>query len=225
MAPHQTLPDPSPLISQPQNQHPNNTMQLKSLSIGRKAIKFVRVLNPDSDDDTVSTEEHAVTAKEAPLPELHEAFSKLPQVVCSIMGWPQDFAAEMIVTKLSMSYTKHETRSVAFVFNVPIYAVGGHRHTMDSPFVRIDKPADGESGDLEVTEEQAELIETAIREAERYAKGERSQQVIDFETASKGLNALADLGRDDDDGLEMFPAETKAPAKRRGKKDLLAQGQ
>ena len=193
-------------------------MQLKSLSIGRKAIKFVRVLNPDSDDDTVSTEEHAVTAKEAPLPELSEAFSRLPKVVCSIMGWPQDYAAEMIVNKLSMSYTKHETRSVAFVFNVPIYTVGGFRHTMDSPFVRIDKPADGESGDLEVTYEQAELIEAAIREAERYAKGERSQQVIDFETASKGINAIADLGREQDDGPEMFPAEATKPKTRKTKK-------
>lgn len=171
-------------------------MQLKALTIGRKAIKFVRVMNPDSDDDTVAVEEHSITAKEAPLPELNEAFANLPKVIAQLMGWQQEYAAEMIVTKLALSHTKHETRSVAFTFSVPITATGGEHHTLDTPFIRIDSPADGESGKKEVDAKQSKVIETAIHECERYAKGERSQQVIDFETASKGINAVADIGRD-----------------------------
>jgi hypothetical protein len=179
-------------------------MQLKALTIGRKAIKFVRVMNPDSDDDTVAVEEHSITAKEAPLPELHDAFAKLPKVIAQIMGWTTDYAAEMIVMKLSMSYTKHETRSVAFQFSVPIEATGGERHTMDTPFVRLDEPAEGENGKKEVTAAQSKVIEKAILECERYAKGERSQQVIDFEEASKGLNAIASIGKDKTGTLDGF---------------------
>lgn len=56
-------------------------MELKFLSIGRKAINFGITLNPDSDDDTVAQEERRITAHEAPLPELSSAFDRLTYVL------------------------------------------------------------------------------------------------------------------------------------------------
>lgn len=174
-------------------------MELKSLSIGRKAIKFRIILNPDSDDDTVATEERQITAHEAPLPELSEAFAKLAPIFCDILEVERGWADGLTVTRLIISHTKAGTRSVKFRATKQLECRKDFLHVVDSPMIQIDKPADGESGEIQVEKKHVELIAKAIHEAERYAKGERSQTLLDFDEAKAALQATADIG-----GRDMF---------------------
>ena len=44
----------------------------------------------------------------------------------------------------------------------------------------------------------AELVKRAIREAEHYAAGNRSQKLLNFDDAKAALNAVTDIGARDD---------------------------
>ncbi|MCE5310474.1 MAG: hypothetical protein LLG20_22785 [Acidobacteriales bacterium] len=175
-------------------------MDLKFLSLGRKAINFGIVLNPDSDDETNATEERRITAHEAPLPELSEAFAKLAPVVCEILELEPSWADGLSVTRIAISYTKAGTRSVKFKCTKQLECRKDYLWKLDTPMCQVDKPADGESGQIDIEDKKhLKLVLNAIKEAERYAKGERSQQLLNFDEAKAALQATADIG-----GRDMF---------------------
>jgi len=180
-------------------------MRIQSLILDRKAITYTYTTNVGQDNETETSD----TCKQEPLPELPESFAHLNPVVCTIMGWPMSYQEGMTVYKVALSHTKLGTRSVCFKLEVPIEINGGEMHKMTTPFIRIDDPADGESGKRELKDAHVSLIEKALLEISRYISGERSQQTLNFDEASKGLNALADLGRDDEDqdalNFEVLP--------------------
>lgn len=172
--------------------------EIKSFARGLKAIKFTRVVNPGSENPAAPEEEQSITTHEAPLPELDEAFGALKSVVCEIMGFQKDYAVDMHVYRIQCSYTKNGTRSVQLRFKKSLETIGGQQHPGSTPFFKIDPPADGESGKMEVKEKSAELVKRAIREAEHYAAGNRSQKLLNFDDAKAALNATADIGARDD---------------------------
>lgn len=177
-------------------------MDLKFLSIGRKAITFGVTVNPNPEDENVATEERTIIAHEAPLPELTTAFAKLAPVFCEIMEVEPTWADGLNVTRLSISYTKAGTRSVRFRATKQLECRKDYLHKIDSPMVQIDKPADGESGEVDITDKKhVKLVLDAIRQAERYANGERSQTLLNFDEAKAALQATADKGKD------LFAAE------------------
>lgn len=170
-------------------------MELKSLSIGRKAITFSALSYPE-DGGGSTPEEIKVTSQQAPLIDLTNAFSKLAPVMCRICEWEPGYQDMLFVKKISISYTKAGTRSVKFVASKQLNSRRDHLHTFECPFVQIDKNADGESGEVQVDKKDAVIITAAIKEAERYAAGERSANPINFDEAKDALNATADQGRD-----------------------------
>ena len=173
-------------------------MELKFLSIGRKAINFGITLNPDSDDDTVAQEERRITAHEAPLPELSSAFDRLGPVFCNILEVEPSWADGLSVTRITISYTKAGTRSVKFRATKQLECRKDFLHVVDAPFVQIDKPADGESGQIDIEDKKhLKLVIEAIKQAERYANGERSQSLLNFNDAKAALQATADIGSRD----------------------------
>lgn len=171
-------------------------MDLKLISIGLKAIIFDITLNPGSTDESVAVEERRVTAHEAPLPELTAAFGKLPPVFCEILELPADYQTGISIYKMAISRTKAGTRSVKLWAKKQLESRTDYLHTMFTPVVQIDKPADGESGEVQVKDKKhVALLLKALHEAERYAKGERSQQILNFNEAKAALNATADQGQ------------------------------
>jgi hypothetical protein len=172
--------------------------EIKSFSRGLKAIKFCRVVNPNSENPAAPEEEQAITTHEAPLPELDEALAALKTVVCEVMGFQKDYAVDMTIYRFQVSYTKNGTRAVQLRFKKAIETIGGGLHPMATPFFKIDEPGDGESGKMEVKPKSAELVKTAIREAERYSNGERSQTLLNFDEAKAALNATAAIGAEGD---------------------------
>lgn len=173
-------------------------MQLKYLNLSRKAINFGVVVNADSQDSNVSSEERDVTAHEAPLPELSDAFSALAPVVCAICEFAPDYMDGLSVSKLTISTTKAGTRSVKFKATKQLECRKDFLWKIETPMVQIDKPADGESGQIDIEDKKhLKLVLTAIKEAERYANGERSQQLLNFDEAKAALQETADIGAKD----------------------------
>lgn len=159
-------------------------MDLKSFALGRKTIVFDITLNPQSTDDHAATEERRVHAVEEPLPELIKAFDNLKDVFIAIMELPKDYTEGLSISKITVSRTKHGTRSISLSAKKSLSANKGMLHAMNTPLVRIEKPADGESGDQEIETKHAKLVLTAIHEATRYANGERSQKLLGLDGAN-----------------------------------------
>ena len=172
--------------------------EIKSFARGLTAIKFARVVNPGSESPSAPEEQQCITTHEAPLPELDEAFGALKSVVCEIMGFQKDYAVDMHVYRLQVSMTKNGTRAVQLRYKKSLETIGGQQHPGSTPFFKIDLPADGESGQMEVKPKSAELVKSAIRAAEDYSNGKRSQTLLNFDDAKAALNATAAMGARDD---------------------------
>lgn len=170
-------------------------MQLNSISIDTKAIIMKVVANKET-DDTNDIIQSTITAKEMPLDSLTKAWSKLPQVFCEIMEVDKSYVEGLVITKLSISRTKHGTRSVILSGTKQLECRSEFLHPMSTPCVQIDKSADGESGPVQLEKKLCDIVTRVIHECERYMGGERQQVMLDFEQAKAGLNALADKGRD-----------------------------
>lgn len=171
-------------------------MELNSFHITPKAIVFNMTLNPNSSDSVRAEERRTIVCKEEPLPELKEAISKLATVFCEVMALPKEYSADLHINRIEISRTKHGTRAVCLKGKKNLDTIGGELHPFVAPFVKIDKPTEGESGDVLIGKDAVKRINKAIQECERYANGERSQQIINFEEASAGINAIADKGAD-----------------------------
>jgi hypothetical protein len=169
-------------------------MQLRSISIDPQAI-VLKVTANEQHANGHDVIESKITAEEAPLPALVNAFAALPAVFCEIMETGPDWKVGLSVTGLTISRTKHGTRSVMLVGKKQLECRRDFLHPVQTPMVQLDEAADGESGGVQVSEELADIIEAAIEASEDYMRGDRSQQRLDFDKAKDGINALAEKGR------------------------------
>jgi hypothetical protein len=170
-------------------------MQLNSIHIDNKAVTMNVVANKDT-DDTNDLVESKITAKEEPLPSLTKAWNALPAVFCEILELDASYTAGLTITKMAIRRTKQGTRSVILHATKQLECRSEFLHTMSTPCVQIDKAADGESGAVEIDKKLAAAVQKAILESEKYMQGERSQTLLDFDSAKAALQATADLGKD-----------------------------
>ena len=171
-------------------------MELRSISIDPQSI-IMKVTANEQHANGHDVIDSKITAEDAPLPALTNAFAALPAVFCAIMECGSDWAVGLSITGLTISRTKHGTRSVMLVGKKQLECRRDFLHPVQTPMVQLDEAADGESGGVQVSDELAELIEAAIEASEDYMRGDRSQQRLDFDKAKAALQATADLGRDD----------------------------
>jgi hypothetical protein len=170
-------------------------VQLNSISIDNKAV-IMRVVANKETDDSNDLIESKVTAKEEPLPTLTKAWNALPAVFCEILELDASYTEGLVITKLAIRRTKQGTRSVILHATKQLECRSEFLHTMSTPCVQVDKAADGESGAVEIEKKLADKVHKAIYESERYMGGERSQTLLDFDTAKAALQATADKGQD-----------------------------
>lgn len=171
--------------------------ELKSITISRKAITYVTEVNAGNIDTDIDSQVITTSAKAEPLATFNKAFEALVPVATTILETDDQWQHGVTVEKLTISRTKQGTRSVQLRITKQLDSRSDMLHRIQTPFVQIDKPADGESGEVQVTPPHQKAICKAILEAEAYASGKRSQQTLDFDTAKKGLQALADKGKKD----------------------------
>lgn len=126
-------------------------------------------------------ETSSITAHEAPHPEMDKAFEDLSAVVQRLMEFKS--VAGITCHLLSVSFTKHGTRSVAIGFRRTLGATE-KAYKGTSVFFRIDDPADGEDGKRECKKEESAACVRVIEEGLRYANGERQQMLLPIKDAS-----------------------------------------
>lgn len=153
-------------------------MELKNIKNNKKNIVFTGVYNEGS-DNVEAKEERKVTCHEMPNKSFGEALQKLNMAVVEVMGFDKSYVAGMVIDGFSISATKHGTRSMEIIFTKALDSVGGKGHKLKTPFFRIDPPADGENGTVEVDTKAVKFCVEAIHEAESYAKGDRSQMTFE----------------------------------------------
>lgn len=161
-------------------------MKLKKVIRESKRIRIGTEVHlggePDAENVRKSTDDY----HEQPLPEFSEAFEKLKPVVTELIEVSAKWANGLTVQGFSLRETKGGTRSV-MLHCEKLIDNKESEWSFTTPWARIDKAQDGESGGLGMSEKHAAFVATAIHESERYLTGERSQKLLfDDSSAGKG---------------------------------------
>lgn len=152
--------------------------------------------------EVTSFEELRAKTHEAPLPAFDEALQALGSVVGTIMGAGADWGQTGVeVTGVAMSYTEHGIRSAQILFTKSLLK-GESTHPLKTPMFQIDDGKTTDQGKRQCAPKHAEAIVDFLKEAQRYALGERSQQLLDYET---------DEEEEEDDNIEQLPGMKSAP--------------
>jgi len=166
-------------------------MELKSIKTNKKNIVYTAVYNVGS-DNVEATEERKVICHELPKDSLGEALQNLNSTVIEVMGFVKDYREGMVVDGFSLSHTKNGTRSMEISFTKQLDNIGGKPHKLKTPFFRIDDPADGENGSVNIEAANVKACKHAIHEAKSYAKGDRSQMTFKQYMQENGALSSAD---------------------------------
>ena len=116
-------------------------------------------------------EEHSASYKDNPLPSFGPALDALAPLVCELCELPRDYIAGLTVSGLTLC----ESGKVECVTIVAKKEIAGNSRPFNiaTPLITIDQPEEGEGSHLTIA--QAILVETAVEEARKYIRGERSQ--------------------------------------------------
>lgn len=116
-------------------------------------------------------EEHAAAYKDNPLPTFGPSLDALAPLVCELCDLPRDYIVGLTVSGLTLC----ESGKVEYVTIVAKKEIAGNSRPFNiaTPLIPIDQPEEGEGSHLTIA--QAILVETALEEARKYIRGERSQ--------------------------------------------------
>lgn len=116
-------------------------------------------------------EEHSASYKDNPLPSFGPALDALAPLVCELCELPRDYMTGLTVSGLTLA----ESGKVECVTIVAKKEIAGNSRPFNiaTPLIPIDQPEEGEGSHLTIA--QAILVETALEEARKYIRGERSQ--------------------------------------------------
>ena len=116
-------------------------------------------------------EEHSASYKDNPLPSFGPSLDALAPLVCELCELPRDYIAGLTVSGLTLC----ESGKVECVTIVAKKEIAGNSRPFNiaTPLIPIDQPEEGEGSYLTIA--QAILVETALEEARKYIRGERSQ--------------------------------------------------
>lgn len=116
-------------------------------------------------------EEHSASYKDNPLPSFGPALDALAPLVCELCELPRDYMTGLTVSGLTLA----ESGKVECVTIVAKKEIAGNSRPFNiaTPLIPIDQPEEGDGAHLTIA--QAILVETAIAEARKYIRGERSQ--------------------------------------------------
>lgn len=150
-----------------------------------RTTEISTVPDPEKPGETVKkpvTNSREVEEKshEAPLPAFDRALQALAPVAAKALGCPPDWREGINVTAIAVSYTEHGVRSAQILFTKP--TLGGEAlHPLKTPFFQIDDGKTADQGRRQCPPSHAEAVADFLKQAQRYAAGERSQQLLNWE--------------------------------------------
>jgi len=185
-------------------------MKLQSLRINKKSIVIGRELVLEVEkkiakgaegtkEGMTSTEGRTSTFHEMPLVSFDKAIAKLVKPALTFLEQAPEWAKGMRIIGFNIKETKKGTRSMQILFDKNLELVGASIQ-MKTPFIRIDKPQEGEQEKPTCDAPSKKIIGNAILEVEKYAAGERSQQLLDFKEPEE---------EEQDDGQDQLPLESE----------------
>lgn len=166
-------------------------MKLKSIKRNPKNVIYSALYNTN-EDNLEADEERKVICQELPTHELDEAMQNLNLVIIEQLELPKTWVEGLVVHGFTMSYTKHGTASMQIIFSKQLEQTGGKAHQIKTPMFRIERPSDGEDGDIETSADNARRCHEALTQAEMYAQGHRSQMTFDEWNEQNGALSNAD---------------------------------
>lgn len=126
-----------------------------------------------------SSETITVESPDVPLESFDKALQALGVVAAKQLDCDNDWSGKIEVISLSISYNERGVRTVVINFIKPLLQ-GATLHPLKTPAFQIDD--DKQSGERrQCTENHADRVSAAIKEAQRYVLGERGQGVLGFE--------------------------------------------
>lgn len=144
-----------------------------------------------STKEVTSTEINEITAHEAPLPAFDAALQELSDVVVNVMELGAGYKKGINVGAVSISYDKAGMRTAVISFTKSLDATGS-LHPLKTPAFQIDDGKEASTGRRQCAKKHAEAVVELIKQAQRYALGERSQQLLDFEDKTDAPDAEDD---------------------------------
>lgn len=142
-----------------------------------------------------------VSFTEAPLPSFDGALQALRHCLPEILMVTPAWADSCKVKGITVTRTKAGDRSAAITAQVDV-PYGNVPFTFRTPATKVDNPQDGSLELPKVlSKESAERIDSFLREAEKYIRGERLQiqLPLDTEDDSSPDEQMDDVDEDDDD--------------------------
>lgn len=169
-----------------------------------ETLKVPDPKSPGKTMDQTSIEERDVTAHEAPLPSFDTALQDLADVAVGMLELGVQYANGLIVRGLCVSYTKKGTRSVQ-IRVLKFLDRTRAQHPLQTPVFQIDEGKEGEDGKRQCTPTHAKAVAEMIKEANKYAAGKRSQQLLDLDGKGSADDA-------DEPGQKTEPLQFEAAA-------------
>lgn len=142
-----------------------------------------------------SSREFKEKSHEAPLPAFDEALQRLSSVACNMLGVPAEWKKGITVIGLFLTYTESGVRTAVISFVKNLDATGS-LHPLKTPAFQVDDGKKTEDGRRQCAKSHAEDVIDFIKQAQKYAEGERSQQLLDFEEEGD---------EDEKDNVEQLP--------------------
>ena len=126
-----------------------------------------------------SFEELELTAHEEPLPAFDETLQALAAVAAKVLDATPDWAKGINVISVSISYTESGVRSAVIGFVKNLNATAS-LHPMKTPAFQIDDGKGSGETRRQCTPGHADKIVAFLKQAQKYAAGERSQTLLKF---------------------------------------------
>ena len=145
-------------------------------------------------------EEHSASYKDNPLPTFGPSLDALAPLVCDLCELPRDYIAGLTVSGLTLC----ESGKVECVTIVAKKEIAGNSRPFNiaTPLIPIDQPEEGEGSHLTIA--QAILVETALEEARKYIRGERSQGQMKL--TPEATTEVVDEDEPETDNMIQLPA-------------------
>lgn len=145
-------------------------------------------------------EEHAAAYKDNPLPSFGPSLDALAPLVCELCDLPKDYMAGLTVSGLTLC----ESGKVECITIVAKKEIAGNSRPFNiaTPLIPIDQPEEGEGSHLTIA--QAILVETAVEEARKYIRGERSQGQMKL--TPEATTEVVDEDEPEADNMIQLPA-------------------
>jgi hypothetical protein len=159
-------------------------MQLKKIKQNTKDITYAAKF-----DTNGVGYDRSEKLPEMPTAAFGQSLQALTSVVVEVLGLEPVYTDGMVIEGFSVSHTKNGTQSMQIDFLKMHDGLVNKTHPQKTMMFRIEDPADGDSGIMEVTKKSATFCHQAIIEAKSYIRGDRAQMT--FEQFAEENGALA----------------------------------